>query len=656
MYPAIHCDSTRSARTIARCALLCVLTLALFACGAKPKSETGGEKAKGYSPIEEAYYNKVKDEVVAKVGGQDITREALVIYNQRANALPIASSDIVKGSKDSLKPLVEDLAITEIAAKHSDEMPEGRTTQVLSTVQKYKDQMLIELLLTKEVKDKIKSPSESEIKSYYEKNSSAYVTPFNFSMRHIFVANYVPVETRSGDTLESIAQRIGGDPKLAGMILVDTQDKPLRAPEYSKGTSFIPTLQPGERLLVPMGTEGKKKNFDRIRKAEQRLKAGEDFAKVANEMSETATKGEEITGVGLSGRPLLPELLKAAKETPVKGVSSIFETKHGYNIIQVTAKVDAAPKPLEEVRKEIETAVKREKEKEAITKYIEQLFTIPALKVNYTLLKDPATPDDAIVAELGKKKFTNKEAQVLVFGKPSKNMSDAAVIDTLRANRNVQANLLVYKATELGLDKSSTYRGLVDGQINVYKRKSLVEFLRQEEAKKQPSNEEAKAYFEANKASFTVPPTYTYYALIIRVPDATSTLTAQDASRQTLMKAAELTKDVKTLSDFKEVAGKYTVESESKKRNGLFQDIREDQMGKDLVKELQSLAPGQMGRPLQMGNGVGIVWLVEKKEGHPATLDDFKDKLPDEVKKVKMSRLDEDLKAKWLQEANLVMQ
>lgn len=640
-------------RLYAQLSLLGTLALAAFACNSKTESPSAGKDSN--PPLADSYYNKVKDDVIAQVNGRDVTREMLILFNQNAKAVEISNIDIIKGAKETLKPLVEEFAATEMAARHADDLPEANTTDVLQMVQASKDRFLMQILLEREGNMKAKTPAEKQIQEFYKNNSKIFRIPFNCSMRHIFIPNYQSVETREGDTLESLAQKISGDVRMTSMILVDNNEKSLRAPDYGSGTSIIPPVQAGELLLVPVGPDAKKKNLEKIEKAAQRLKAGEDFAKVAAETTGDPSAGQELNGIGLSGRILLPEVLKAAQETPVNGISPVFDTKHGYNIIQIIAKQDETTKPLEEVRSEIVETLQKTSEKEAMIKYVDKLYSDLPLKINYALFKDPATPDDAIVVSIADKDFKNKDMQVSYLGKPSKNMSDEAVIKTLKTNSLLQANLMLIKAKELGIDKSNSYLALYNALVNKFKRTMLTKQLHIEESRKNISEQEAKDYFNQHKNYFTYPPTYTYYLLLLNVPQATANLTAEQAGRNTLMKAAELTQGVKDLTTFKQLVAKYSDDAESKKKDGLLTNIPESVMGKDLVKEIKNLNPNQMSVPMQMGNSVGVIWLVEKTGTRPATIDDYKDQLQNIVKNIKMNNLDAELKAKWVKEANIVM-
>ncbi|MCX7919237.1 MAG: SurA N-terminal domain-containing protein [bacterium] len=91
----------------------------------------------------------------------------------------------------------------------------------------------------------------------------------------------------------------------------------------------------------------------KINQALTRVRAGEDFAKVAQEMSEdgTAKNGGDL---GFFSRGEMDATFEqVAFSTPVGKVSEIFRTRFGYHIVKVEAKKEGRIKPLSEVKPEI---------------------------------------------------------------------------------------------------------------------------------------------------------------------------------------------------------------------------------------------------------------------------------------------------------------
>jgi peptidyl-prolyl cis-trans isomerase D len=107
---------------------------------------------------------------------------------------------------------------------------------------------------------------------------------------------------------------------------------------------------------------------DKISQALARVRAGEDFAKVAKEVSQdgAAKKGGEL---GFFGHGDMDQNFeKVAFSTPIGKVSDIFPTQFGYHILQVEAKREARLQPLAEAKPAI---IKKVTEQNAANKALQ---------------------------------------------------------------------------------------------------------------------------------------------------------------------------------------------------------------------------------------------------------------------------------------------
>ncbi len=104
----------------------------------------------------------------------------------------------------------------------------------------------------------------------------------------------------------------------------------------------------------------------------ERIKKGEDFAKMATEysMDESASQGGDV---GFSSKDaLIPEYAKAAFSLPVGGLA-IVKTELGYHIIKVTEKKQEGLSTLEEVRSQLTEFLKNQKIQDNVDQLVEQL-------------------------------------------------------------------------------------------------------------------------------------------------------------------------------------------------------------------------------------------------------------------------------------------
>ncbi len=107
------------------------------------------------------------------------------------------------------------------------------------------------------------------------------------------------------------------------------------------------------RLVLDAGEDARNSAFEKIEKAAARIKAGEDFAKVAREMSDDAT-AKNGGDLGSFGRGEMVAPFEEAVFSMQDGeVSEVVETQFGLHLIQLLDIKPEQTTPLEQVRNEI---------------------------------------------------------------------------------------------------------------------------------------------------------------------------------------------------------------------------------------------------------------------------------------------------------------
>jgi peptidyl-prolyl cis-trans isomerase C len=119
--------------------------------------------------------------------------------------------------------------------------------------------------------------------------------------------------------------------------------------------------------------EEKAKALEKIKAIQKRLKSGEDFAKVAEEVSDSPSKddGGDL-GFFQKGQMVAP-FEKAAFSMKPGETGDIVETEAGYHIIRLTDKKAARTVSFDEAKPHIEKQLKNEKRSQEYLKYVEAL-------------------------------------------------------------------------------------------------------------------------------------------------------------------------------------------------------------------------------------------------------------------------------------------
>jgi len=189
--------------------------------------------------------------------------------------------------------------------------------------------------------------SDDDINQYFEKNKESYKLPAQRKIRFIYVDCQ----------------------KVKSSLSVDDGEVTRYYGNHESQYQLAKQVH-ARHILIKIDTaaDAAKKEESR-KKAEdllKRIKAGEDFAKLANEFSEDPGSGSKGGDLGYFGQGrMTPNFEKAAFALEKGGISDLVETPFGYHIIKVEDIQEARTKPVEEVRQEIITKVLDEKAWEA---------------------------------------------------------------------------------------------------------------------------------------------------------------------------------------------------------------------------------------------------------------------------------------------------
>jgi len=205
------------------------------------------------------------------------------------------------------------------------------------------------VLTLDDVKKQIR-PTDAELKAFYEQYKAQYAN----SIPEKIKAQYIVIETA----------------KLADKVAV-TQAELQQYYNQHQDAYRIPETVTVRHILIKTPTPGADGKVDQAgvdaarKKAEdvsKQLKTGGNFAELAKKYSDdpgSAQNGGLLPPL-TKGRTV-PEFEQAAFNTPVGQTTDLIRTSYGFHIIHVEAKQQARLKPLDEVKPEIEAALKAQK-------------------------------------------------------------------------------------------------------------------------------------------------------------------------------------------------------------------------------------------------------------------------------------------------------
>ena len=127
--------------------------------------------------------------------------------------------------------------------------------------------------------------------------------------------------------------------------------------------------------------EQKTRALEKIKSVQKRIQGGEDFAKVAREVSDCPSK---VNGGDLNflekGRTV-PAFDKVVFSMKPGQTSDIVETEFGYHIIRVTERKAAAKVSFDEAKRRIEQHLKNEKINQQFPPFVEMLRSKADVKI-----------------------------------------------------------------------------------------------------------------------------------------------------------------------------------------------------------------------------------------------------------------------------------
>lgn len=161
--------------------------------------------------------------------------------------------------------------------------------------------------------------------------------------------------------------------------------------EKNQASFRVPETYRASHILV--------ESEETAKKALERVKSGEPFAKVAEEVSTDPSKSRGGDIGFFSGGQVIPEFEAACKSLKPGEISKVVKTSLGYHVILLTEMRSARQKPLEEAREQIRQALLNQQGQKHVESVLQGLRSQSQIKIRKDFAPSlPSAPAEAPAA------------------------------------------------------------------------------------------------------------------------------------------------------------------------------------------------------------------------------------------------------------------
>lgn len=293
---------------------------------------------------------------------------------QKSTVATVNGEKITRGDLDKNPSLVQ--VIDQIKQQYGDNYDKNQ--DAVSVLKTQKEQVLDNMITEKVIEQKAKelklSPDEAKLKTEVdaqynqikkqqfgndETKFQAALKQQNFTEQSLKDA--FSTQMRSQETLKNITNSVTKDVKISDKDIQDYYKN-----NQAKFTEKPNRIQVSHILL---------KTEDDAKKVKARLDKGEDFAKVAKEVSQdtnTKDKGGDLGFVNYVDSGFDPTFMSAAIALKVGGISAPVKTSYGYHVIKCVKKEEYPVKKLDAVKAQIKTQLENDQKQKLLQQKVEQ--------------------------------------------------------------------------------------------------------------------------------------------------------------------------------------------------------------------------------------------------------------------------------------------
>jgi parvulin-like peptidyl-prolyl isomerase len=266
----------------------------------------------------------------------------------------------------------------------------------------------------------------------------------------------------------------------------------------------------------------------------------------------------------------------------------------------------------DDVRLQIEATLRRQKLHERLAtaqKTLRDDVKVVVHPENLAIKDDEQRADGTVLAEVGAETITWGQVndRIIAAGKGAVMADPSASEDQARRDaleREIDLRITVQKARAAGVEEDPLYKS----RMKEYQKTLLTNTHREKLAKgMEPSDQELKAYYEANRNRFVVPESRKVQMVVVKTKEEAEDLKGKiEAHKMTMYQAAQ----------------DHSIDPKAKQNLGDIGWVNRGEVVPALDEVIFSLGPGDFGGPVETPAGWHLVTVLDVKE---AQFTDFAD-------------------------------
>jgi len=375
------------------------------------------------------------------------------------------------------------------------------------------------------------------------------------------------------------------------------------------------------------------------------LEGGADFDSMVHlKSTDPSTKAKDGSlGWSALGRVQLPdEVFYAAFAMEPGKITKPVEGDRGWHILKVLERREIKQRPFEEMKKRIEGRLAQNKMRKRAEAYIENIKKSANIKYNEDVVKSVAekVPQERLspwaraplpkVSDEDKEKVlvtTSSEewtvGQIIERGEKSPPRSSVDTPEALKkwVEMLIVEQRLVDEALRKRLDRVKEVREEIEDERDT----RMISLLHREviESKSEPTEEEIKAEYEANKEKYAIPEKNHVSAIVTATEN----------------QAANIRARLKKGEDFKGLAEKESIDPS--KRNGGKLGVVNERRNPEMFAAAKELKVGRLSQPIKVKDGWAIIKVTDREAMQIRSFEDVQRLVQRDLKRANIQKNDE---------------